>query len=182
MYRTQNEEKNKQFLNHTFNDNKSSLYYKVSMYLLDLYEYLRKSTGETIEIGVGNCLSDVMIIIDKNKNSKDILDFFRNILTSKNMKKKFHNVFITPFEKSSNKDKNKYVIQQEIKVIKPKLIISFVDINDINVDNAQIEYIDRETFNRMYYLMNNGTEDTIQELKELKINIWNKIKNIKNLM
>lgn len=178
MYRTQDIQKNEKFLKEIQDDRKSCIYYKTSVYLLDLYKFLRESTKEIIEVSVGNCISDVMVIVDNFKDNKEILDFFRNIITIRKVDTvKYHDLFIASYNKSSNINQNRYVIQQEIKVVKPKLIISFVDLKEINIGSAIAKQIDKDRFYRMCYLMKECTEEK-QELKELKIYVWNKIKDL----
>ena len=171
----------KEYLNSNVDNNEKNNdweYFKANIYITDLFNYLREVTNkEKIQVSRGNCLSNVMIIIDDLEENSNVLVFFRTIITKLN--KKFHNIYFAPKNKSSLQYENNYVLECEMNYLKPKYILSFANISGRNIkSNSQVVFLDIKDFNEMYSLMNKDIlqKDEKEKLLKLKTKLWAKIK------
>lgn len=185
MYRLNNTQKISEF-KHFLKDNiavndkdEANLiwhYYNKMNAILDLNTYCRKKSKAIIQVGFGNILSDVVIIL-KSVEDKKYLDFFRMMMS--NLDIDFHEVYFTFLDKSSDFSLNNEVLNKEIDILKPKHIITFdyIDAFIIN-DDIDILGLDSEDFKKMIELneQKDLDEKTKKELFNIKTDMWHQLK------
>ena len=185
MYRLNNTQKISEF-KHFLKDNiavndkdEANLiwhYYNKMNAILDLNTYCRKKSKEVIQVGFGNILSDVVIIL-KSVEDKKYLDFFRMMMSNLNID--FHEVYFTFLDKSSDFSLNNDVLNTEIDILKPQYIITFdyIDAFIIN-DDIDILGLDSEDFKKMIELneQKDLDEKTKKELFNIKTTMWHQLK------
>lgn len=158
MYRIEDKEfisKFKKHINKYEADKTTSydLYYR-NAYLYDLWDCFISKTKETLLTGRGNVLSDIVFLF-KDTSDYAFVNFISGILNSEDIN--MDDVYMTYLNKSTSKSVNKYILDKEIHLLKPKFIICFNDLNlPIEFKEVKVLRLNRESISKSIELINNN--------------------------
>lgn len=129
MYRNKDKESLKKFSSHINKHEVSketawNLYYK-NCCLFDLWDFARAKVNCTVNIGYGNILSDVLVVLE-SKDQIDRLNFISGIADT--VGKNLSDLYVTFYNKTDNMKLNNILFNKEISLIEPNTIVCFDDL------------------------------------------------------